>query len=635
MSNYKRIIESFNPYSETNEGYFDKDTREKRKEERKEKRREGGFNDGGSEEDSLATGKFKISSYVKAVDALKNSIIATLTDVDQHLTSHPNLQNFKDKFKRDLVRAAKVLGEITYLKTKEGNRLENDEDQELIKGYKDIYNSLRNDFEADSEAYKKERDVSIIKALKDLKFAEVGDPLKEANKLFGEARGLLQGFVENLAKGIIGGAGVDKDGNPKKEEKVGAKDGIKIKATIKKGAKKNPEVKAFQQLLIDKFGKHVDLVKTVTWKTFAKYGADGNFGNGTGNLILLLKKLYKLEDVTSSITQELIDKINGEVVKESLLLSFNSFLNKKKGILEEFSAADIAAAETFITKKAPVLDTKEKVVKAVVPKIELSPFSDKASGDAFRKWVNENKPDVAKKYDLDISGPFNNSTIRKVWTEIKDDSALVKWITELTKKSETPVGVKLDGKAIMALEKKMNAAKKENGSIILQKTTDTGEDVIFYRADKSNSTKYGHFFTNGRVSYRTSSGKIYYGSYDPKTDNIKFDNGKTHNLDSVIKMTIDNSLMGGVDSEKAQKKDVYLSKGLDYVNVRSSTATNKGANNIIKKYTDKTKKIGFILSTKVVKSERLGDKTWYKIQFPSDMNGYDSGWVRADTVDLK
>lgn len=489
MSNYKRIIESFNPYSETNEGYFDKDTREKRREERKERRRERGFNDGGSEEDSLATGKFKISSYVKAVDALKNSIIATLTDVDQHLTNHPNLQNFKDKFKRDLVRAAKVLGEITYLKTKEGNRLENDEDQELIKGYKDIYNSLRNDFEADSEAYKKERDVSIIKALKDLKFAEVGDPLKEANKIFGEARVLLQAFVENLAKGVIGGATVDKDGNPKKEEeKVGAKDGMKIKATIKKGAMKNSEVKAFQQLLIDKFSKDKALTKGATWKAFAKAGgADGNFGDKTGNLVILLKKLYKLEDATSSITQELIDKINGDVVKESLLLSFNSFFNKKNGISEAFSDEDVEAAEASISNAAPI--AKKKIV---IPTADV------------KKALIEVKPDV-----------------KKVITEVDADYAYKK--------------AKEDFKKEFKLEETVKDLKKIKNVYIVDGFDSSKE----YKLDPKNPRK-GYFakckgllFFQNNICIRTYDGMVCW--YDAETGYFKGKDGWREGISDMIK----------------------------------------------------------------------------------------------------
>lgn len=486
MSNYKRIVESFNPYSETNEGYFDKDTREKRKAERKEERREKRFNDGGAEEDSLATGKFKISSYVKAVDALKNNIIATLTDVDQHLPNLPNLQTFKDKFKRDLVRAAKVLGEITYLKTKEGNRLENDEDQELIKGYKDIYNSLKNDFEGDSLEYKQERDASIIKALKDLKFAEVGDPLKEANKLFGEARALLQEFGENLAKGVIGGASTSKEADSKKEEKS-TEGSLKIKETVKKGAKKNDEVKKFQQLLIDKFGKNADLVKTTTWKTFAKYGADGNFGNATGNLILLFKKLYKLNDTTSSITQELIDKINAEPVKESLLLSFNSFLEKKKGVYEDFNAADIAAAETAIVKAAPVV--KKKID---VPYVEV------------KKALAEVKPEEKKEIkDLDVEAIY-----KKAKEDIKNE---------------------------LKLEETEKALKLIKGVYIVD-GFDTSKE---YKLDPKNPKK-GYFakckgllFFQNNVCIRTYDGMI--GWYDPEAGYYKGKDGWKDKISNIIK----------------------------------------------------------------------------------------------------
>jgi hypothetical protein len=107
-------------------------------------------------------------------------------------------------------------------------------------------------------------------------------------------------------------------------------------------------------------------------------------------------------------------------------------------------------------------------------------------------------------------------------------------------------------------------------------------------------------------------------------------------------MTISDKL-SGEKAEVAQKKDVYVAKSGDgYVNVRSSTSTSESANNIIIKFTDKSKPIGFVLSTTVVDSPKLGKKTWYKVQFPSPIqpnksgsNRYEYGWVRSDTVDLK
>jgi len=71
--------------------------------------------------------------------------------------------------------------------------------------------------------------------------------------------------------------------------------------------------------------------------------------------------------------------------------------------------------------------------------------------------------------------------------------------------------------------------------------------------------------------------------------------------------------------------------------VRSGAfADTKGGNqNLIYKHTDKSKQIGVVISSQVTKSSKIGDKTWYKVQFPEKKNNYEFGWVRADTVDLK
>lgn len=41
-------------------------------------------------------------------------------------------------------------------------------------------------------------------------------------------------------------------------------------------------------------------------------------------------------------------------------------------------------------------------------------FYNKAQGNKFREWVNKYYPKIAKKYDLDLKGPHDNYTIRKV-----------------------------------------------------------------------------------------------------------------------------------------------------------------------------------------------------------------------------
>lgn len=46
------------------------------------------------------------------------------------------------------------------------------------------------------------------------------------------------------------------------------------------------------------------------------------------------------------------------------------------------------------------------------------PFENKEQGNKFRKWVNDYHPEVAKRINLDPSGAFYNSFIRKAWDEL-------------------------------------------------------------------------------------------------------------------------------------------------------------------------------------------------------------------------
>lgn len=45
------------------------------------------------------------------------------------------------------------------------------------------------------------------------------------------------------------------------------------------------------------------------------------------------------------------------------------------------------------------------------------PFKNREEGDKFRKWVNDNYPNYAKKIDLDKSGSHNNEYVKKAWSK--------------------------------------------------------------------------------------------------------------------------------------------------------------------------------------------------------------------------
>jgi hypothetical protein len=46
-----------------------------------------------------------------------------------------------------------------------------------------------------------------------------------------------------------------------------------------------------------------------------------------------------------------------------------------------------------------------------------SPFANRAEGDAFRAWINDNYPDYARSIDLDRSGSHTNSYILRAWSD--------------------------------------------------------------------------------------------------------------------------------------------------------------------------------------------------------------------------
>jgi len=99
----------------------DRDERKKRREERRAERLEKKFSDKKSDSDSeydteaSSTGKFKIKPFIKAVEDLKNQIIAQITDCDARAKLNPELtapKKYKDIFMGYLTRAAAKLGEV-------------------------------------------------------------------------------------------------------------------------------------------------------------------------------------------------------------------------------------------------------------------------------------------------------------------------------------------------------------------------------------------------------------------------------------------------------------------------------------------------------------------------------------------
>lgn len=92
--------------------------------------------------------------------------------------------------------------------------------------------------------------------------------------------------------------------------------------------------------------------------------------------------------------------------------------SKKKAQAEE--EAKKKAEEEAAAKEAEEAAAREKESKQSTPKetYPATPFKSKEEGNAFRAWVNKNKPDWRLKGDvLAPTGEFDNSTIRAAYKE--------------------------------------------------------------------------------------------------------------------------------------------------------------------------------------------------------------------------
>jgi hypothetical protein len=341
---YSKLTESMKS-SDRKEIFEDKDEREKRREERRKKRLEKGFGDKeqGGEDD-----EFNLKSFKKAVDELRGQSYAQEDDCALQIKLNgPGKKSAEEnasKFRSISQRCSKLLGEIAYRINKEGKRLEStdEDDMTLIKSYRETYNDLVEDLKETIKSYNKQSADSVKGFFDNQKFKDIAGKVEEADAKFKKGINELidkttdiqleygQGLSVLSPKAAPAGAAA-----PAGTADTGATD-IKIKEPVKKGtgSKSNPDetVKKVQELINKKFKNDKEVTKTAEWEKFSKYGADGAFGNATGNLIILIKKKFNLPAKNSQITQEFIDKLME--IKESKfsgsLLSFEDFLSNRK-----------------------------------------------------------------------------------------------------------------------------------------------------------------------------------------------------------------------------------------------------------------------------------------------------------------
>ena len=122
----------------------------------------------------------------------------------------------------------------------------------------------------------------------------------------------------------------------------------------------NPEVKKFQELVVEKFGK----IKAIaSLPQYTKMGTDGKFGPNTRDIVKILKRAFGLSDTSGDITKELVDEIQiqADTIKESInsrIFKFSDFVSISEAAFDLNAALDTAKSlPTYKPAKEPAKRT--------------------------------------------------------------------------------------------------------------------------------------------------------------------------------------------------------------------------------------------------------------------------------------
>jgi hypothetical protein len=352
--NNKNIIKSYDPKNTGFSVSEDREERLKRREERRQKRKEEGFGADSKDEyeETSGSGKFNLKDFEKSVDIITNQILAVLSDIEtqkkRNLGTSKEAEKFKEKFKKNLVRSTRLLGEIRYRIEKEGKRLEpNDEkDRELIKTYREAYKSIKNDIASDSEDYNTAITKAVSSALEDDKYSDISKKIQEAIKILSEASTDFDNVPIWQANpgSIIVQQGSDINSGTEGGNQGSSSSTIKIKDTIKAGSKITEEegkIVVEVKKLIQEVFKGTNIEKNSNWKIVFKNITSSFRGNTQALIKAIKKELPELkDDKTSDITQAFVEALEKKKTKTE---------KKNEGI--EFNSSNILSFESFLKNR--------------------------------------------------------------------------------------------------------------------------------------------------------------------------------------------------------------------------------------------------------------------------------------------
>ena len=279
----------------------------------------------------------------------------------------------------------------------------------------------------------------------------------------------------------------------------------------------NPEVKKFQELVVDAFKN----IKSVTDLPFyKKMGTSGKYGPNTRDMVKFLKGSFKLNDKSGDITKELVDEIQIQMdsIKESIssrIYDFSSFVNISEAAFD--LAAGLEVAKTLPTYKSGKT-TGKTTGKTASKEDEKSPYGWKpasykegstgsivkaiqnilgvgdSSSGTFDKQTTDKVKEFQKLNDLEDDGIVGKKTLEAIYGT--RDSAKTHKLLDKTRRG--PWSYETIGKEISQVYSKTagaagtESAKEEpKKTVIDQKKIDDIADAIFKGAERVGTDPEG------------------------------------------------------------------------------------------------------------------------------------------------
>jgi hypothetical protein len=243
---------------------------------------------------------------------------------------------------------------------------------------------------------------------------------KEASSILVQAFGLVQ-IAKNLEKEYLA----------KKEEAKQKETAAKIKVSLtvptvdytpEETKNVNPEVKKFQELVVDKFGK----IKAISsLPQYTKMGTDGKFGPNTRDIVKILKRGFGLPDSSGDITKELVDEIQiqADTIKESdnsRIFKFSDFVNISEAAFDLSVALDTAKSlPTYKPTSSPKAASASSSVK-LDAKTEVKAEEVKTDGSLKQTLTNSEIQNIAKELIDAVNGGTDEAKFLNAIEKLKN-----------------------------------------------------------------------------------------------------------------------------------------------------------------------------------------------------------------------